>query len=391
MTITNDHWTLRTDPNDSLVKELLQAQESLLLQSILKGHTGFRLYADHAEHPDQAVVWDLGHNLHVYVRQGSRPEASLEALVYGQIRQAADSKEQLLDFEIQPFAGTDLKQIAAGFTQHPLMPTDRTFYIADPSVELAGGEPAPADGCTVAAVDAALLDSKYDNVEEIAALIDENWVSRELFLRHGVGSCVIQGAAIVSWCVSDYVVDHRCEVGVETDEDHQRQGYALLAVRHLLGQCKERLVQQVGWHCRNDNVASMKLAEKAGFQLSKPYLSLHGWFNPFDHLLVSGYYHLTQTGHYEQAGRFYDSAFRLAEQEQDSLRTDIFNGPARKWCYYSAACCWSLAGDGARAIGLLEDAIREGWTDAGQLQQDDRLRHAQQQPAWDRLLVGLTG
>lgn len=389
--ITKEEWTLRTQAGEQPVQELLHGQESLLLQSILKGHTGFRLYTDHSEKPNLAVVWDLGHNLHVYARPGHRSGASLESLIYDQIRQAADSQDGLLDFEIQAFQGTELEQIGASFTQHPLMPTDRSFYTLNPSATPSSDHVIAADGCSIVPIDAELLAAtELDNLDEVTALIEENWLSRNLFLQHGIGSCVIKGDAIISWCISDYVVDQRCEVGVETDEDYQRQGYALLAVLHLLEQCRKLDIQQVGWHCRKDNVGSMKLAEKAGFTLAKPYVSLHGWFNAFDHLLVNGHYHLTQSGNYEQAGQFYDTAFHKANQEQDALQTDIFNGPTRKWCYYSAACSWSLAGNGQRAIELLEEAIREGWTDAGHLQKDNRLQEAQELPAWGQMLAGIS-
>ena len=58
-------------------------------------------------------------------------------------------------------------------------------------------------------------------------------------------------------------------------------------VQEVIKCCKEMKIKRVGWNCREDNVASYKLAEKVGFTKQDNYNCYHGWYNKVDNYLIN--------------------------------------------------------------------------------------------------------
>ena len=51
----------------------------------------------------------------------------------------------------------------------------------------------------------------------------------------GFGFCLVnKDNRIISWCISDWVTDEKTEIGVGTDENFRRRGYATLVVNATL-------------------------------------------------------------------------------------------------------------------------------------------------------------
>ena len=57
-----------------------------------------------------------------------------------------------------------------------------------------------------------------------------------------------------------------CDVGILISPEHGGKGYATEAVLKLLEYLKENKYHRVGWNSWDGNIASMRLAEKCGFQ-----------------------------------------------------------------------------------------------------------------------------
>ena len=95
--------------------------------------------------------------------------------------------------------------------------------------------------------------------------------SVEDFLRRSFGLCPLYANEVAGWCMSEYNVGDRCEIGIATAEKHQRKGIATLVTRSFLAEAHRRGYNRVGWDCWTRNVASVATARKAGFTLVEEY------------------------------------------------------------------------------------------------------------------------
>jgi len=103
----------------------------------------------------------------------------------------------------------------------------------------------------------------YDLREEI----ESDWGSLENFLADGYGYCVIDQKenALASWAVIGNIARSCAELGIDTINEYQRQGLAHIVAFQMIS-----ISYQKGftphWYCFQNNVASVKLAEKVNFQ-----------------------------------------------------------------------------------------------------------------------------
>ena len=91
------------------------------------------------------------------------------------------------------------------------------------------------------------------------------------FLAHSFGLCPVHSNEVAGWCMSEYNVGDRCEIGIATAEKHQRQGIATLTTWFFLAEAYRRGYRHVGWDCWARNVPSVATARKAGFTLVEEY------------------------------------------------------------------------------------------------------------------------
>jgi RimJ/RimL family protein N-acetyltransferase len=125
-----------------------------------------------------------------------------------------------------------------------------------------GGLP---DGFEIRSIDKELLET-CEWKEEIESFCG----SMENFLSHGFGVCLMRGSEIISESYAPFVGVHNVEIGSVTREAHRGQGYAAITCAHLIQACLERGLQPY-WSCDADNLASVNLARKLGFQNGREY------------------------------------------------------------------------------------------------------------------------
>jgi RimJ/RimL family protein N-acetyltransferase len=121
----------------------------------------------------------------------------------------------------------------------------------------------------VAEVNEALLANTA--LENHAALVEECCSERpsvEDFLAKSFGLCLIKDGALVGWCLSEYNNSQGCEVGIEINEDYQKQGLGSALASAFAQLAQERGIKRIGWHCWKDNLPSVALAKKLGFELA---------------------------------------------------------------------------------------------------------------------------
>jgi GNAT superfamily N-acetyltransferase len=128
------------------------------------------------------------------------------------------------------------------------------------------------EGFRLAAVDASLVDDPA--LEHKEALREEMCSERASvvdFLAKSFGLVLLHEHAVAGWCLSEYNLGHRCEVGIAVDEPFRRRGLATLLGRAFARQSLAAGVSEIGWHCRRDNAASCATARALGFTLMHEY------------------------------------------------------------------------------------------------------------------------
>jgi GNAT superfamily N-acetyltransferase len=95
--------------------------------------------------------------------------------------------------------------------------------------------------------------------------------SAEDFLARSYGYALLQDANIAGWCLSEYNLGMRCEVGIATLEGHQRRGLATASGLAFLELARQHGMRRIGWHCWARNLASARTAERLGFHLVREY------------------------------------------------------------------------------------------------------------------------
>lgn len=91
------------------------------------------------------------------------------------------------------------------------------------------------------------------------------WESPHAFLEKGFGFWLMKGEDIVSECSSVFSCDAAVEINIHTEEKYQRQGFAKITASAFVEECLARGLRP-NWECWWDNVPSVSLAQKLGFE-----------------------------------------------------------------------------------------------------------------------------
>ena len=121
-------------------------------------------------------------------------------------------------------------------------------------------------GFTMRRVDAQLLAEGLQHTEDLVEEIHSESPSVDDFLRNKFGYCVQLGNTVVGWCLSEYNRPGHCELGIETLEGYRRRGIATLTASAVIEYALAQDITDIGWHCWANNVASIAVATKVGFE-----------------------------------------------------------------------------------------------------------------------------
>jgi len=127
------------------------------------------------------------------------------------------------------------------------------------------------DGFSIQSITPEFLSSGMNGLEAMREEMCSERASVDDFLARSFGLCPVHENEIVGWCMSEYNVGDRCEIGIATAPEHQRKGIATLATDRFLVEAHRRGYSRVGWDCWSRNEASAAMARKAGFNLIEEY------------------------------------------------------------------------------------------------------------------------
>jgi RimJ/RimL family protein N-acetyltransferase len=95
--------------------------------------------------------------------------------------------------------------------------------------------------------------------------LNEYWGSVSNFLENGFGYCLLHNDTVVSECISIFTSPQFAEIDIATQNKYRGMGLARNVAVIFIEHCIEKNMKPK-WDCDVNNLASIKLAEKLGFE-----------------------------------------------------------------------------------------------------------------------------
>lgn len=221
-------------------------------------------------------------------------------------------------------------------------------------------------------VNAALLaDTSLTNLDYVTDEMVSERPSVEDFLENSFGVCVVHENEIVGWCMSEYNIGTRCELGIEISERFLRRGLATAVASVIMREAARRGYTEIGWVCDVDNQPSMALAQKLGFSMRCADDTYFAYFDTALNQGMNGNVQLRQQN-YQEAVVWYE---RAASQE---------NPPV--WLLWNTAVAWANLGNKAKTFAYLNQLADMGFDNRAFLETSAHFRAYHRTPAWAALL-----
>ncbi|MCA9978431.1 MAG: GNAT family N-acetyltransferase, partial [Anaerolineales bacterium] len=255
---------------------------------------------------------------------------------------------------------------SALFSGKQLIRRQRQYFELD--ARQFSSEPILPDGYHLLPVDADLLAQTHlQNMDWLKEEMVSERPSLDDFLAKSFGVCAIHADKIVGWCLSEYNCGPRCEIGIATDEAHQRKGLATAMATAVIQHALSQGIHQIGWLCWADNTPSSATARKLGFQLIAEMPAFPTFFDDVIHFGVQGNLCFS-AGDFEQAVDWYERA--------------VAAGAAPVWVQWNAACANGRLGRETAVIHHLQEAIAAGFDDWERLHNSPHLAAIRETAVW---------
>ncbi|YCI78741.1 GNAT family N-acetyltransferase [Bacillus sp. R1-10] len=109
-----------------------------------------------------------------------------------------------------------------------------------------------------------------ESLEFNESYYNEYWGSVSNFLENGFGYCLLHNDTVVSECTSIFSSSHFAEIDIATQNKYRGMGLAQNVAEIFIEHCIERTLKP-NWDCDVNNFASIKLAERLGFENPMEY------------------------------------------------------------------------------------------------------------------------
>jgi RimJ/RimL family protein N-acetyltransferase len=227
------------------------------------------------------------------------------------------------------------------------------------------------EGFALLPVDTALtVQAQLENLDELLEEMCSERPTVEDFLAQSFGFCVRHADALVSWCLSEYNTDGRCEVGIATVGEYQRRGLGTVTALALVEHALQNGYHEVGWHCWSQNVPSGALALRSGFAHVRDYPVYLCAFELGVQFAMHGYEH-TQQKEFSDALAWYEKAFAA--------------GKAPAWAHVEAARSLVKLDQPDGAVDQLAQARESGFGGMEYVQRDPDFTPLHSHPGWAAL------
>jgi GNAT superfamily N-acetyltransferase len=264
---------------EEYVKYFPGSQPDMVLASVVEGNTEAQLW--YTSQPDNNVVcllWDKGNNVFYLSGQLVLSETikDLASLINTYVKEKA-IKEGLSYFKVKTLSSSLENSITDIFQNIPLHKTNKLFYTFRAKRIMTIPNPR-SEGIQYHPIDADFLEEgQFKNNHFVKSEIEWMWPSLERFREKGFGTAAVIDASIICWCTAEYVSKSKCGIGIEVVDEFQNKGIATATAAHFLEHCMNQNIV-ANWECDKDNIGSVRVAEKVGFEKTEETVFWNGQF-----------------------------------------------------------------------------------------------------------------
>ncbi|MGD2248851.1 MAG: GNAT family N-acetyltransferase [Candidatus Methanofastidiosia archaeon] len=261
-------YTLPESAYDKVRKMFNDKKFNIRVMSVIERNTKGRIWVDNIKNPSSALVWSyfdifsLGGNekneqfnyaLEQFILENIVPEAQSIGLHY---------------FAVQLHPVDTWEKIIREIFARPLeINYEYCFAFNYGLYQKFSRVNTPSHGVLVQ-VDADFLEKGVTN--PLRTEITETWDSLDAFMQKGVGVCLVLHDEIVCRCISRHVAGNHHNMSIFTAKEHRKRGFATLTAQTFIDICLSRGLIPV-WMADEDNTASIRIAEKLGFEKTGKY------------------------------------------------------------------------------------------------------------------------
>ena len=227
------------------------------------------------------------------------------------------------------------------------------------------------DGYEIIPMETGLLEQENLQIPPQVKTTLETWLTIEDQRFQDFGFVVVHHNQIVSWATVDFVSSKAGDLGFETLPDFQRRGLGSLVAAAALEHGLEMGIE-IHWTCANDNIGSLRTAEKLGLVCERGYTMYLFALDSLEHLAQLAYSFLSR-GEYQHAIDCYE---RLFAQKAD----------VPSWAYFDTAQAWASLGEGEKALKYLRLASKSGWPAVEETTQAPEFQFLHNLPEWQEII-----
>lgn len=361
----------------------------LITTAVIEGTSPGRIWVDNADHPEIAFLISPEGYFVAGTSSNTEFNVSLKTLLTSTIIPERSKKgEQYIALHYHPdtWESTIERMLEE---KVPLKSCGYFFKLSE--LKVTDWKERIPPGFQMVQVDRNFLKrTDLKNHDTITDHIESHFNSPQDFLQHGIGFCLVHGDIIVSWSLADCVSGISCEIGIATDEEYRRQGFAAITAAATVEYCLSNNFTEIGWHTGTANIGSVKMAEKVGFVKRKDEKSYFSWFHKIDNFIEHGFCSWLN-GQYKESAQWYERAIAVTESgEYQSFQIPLYHS-AQAICFY-AACSWAMAEEIELSFRNLYKAakdVKNSRQFAERLKTSESLRYLQGTEEWEKLIETL--
>lgn len=358
-------------------------QWNLITQAVIEGTSPGRIYVDRVVEPQTAFMCSVeGYYLAGY--DGNEAfNTSLNKLILEGLFAGDTVRRDETDVAIGFHPDSWKEKMPVIFRRRNPLVTTRRHYVCKAKPD-AWQEQVP-EGFQIRRLDDELFRIPGVQIpEHVTEWMTTNWGSIEAFMERGFGFCTLHGKRVVSWSIADCVSSDACEIGIHTADDYRRRGLATLTATAAVDYALSNGLKQVGWHCDENNLGSIGVAEKAGFKLERKYVQYYACANEAHHLEETAAAHF-RAKRYREAIGAYARFFATPPDKLPPWLREILPQELGVH-YFRVAFAHAALGEETSALNYLEQAVDHGWLHMDFLMRCQEFASLHETPQWDRIL-----
>jgi RimJ/RimL family protein N-acetyltransferase len=187
-----------------------------------------------------------------------------------------------------------------------------------------------------------------------------------------VGFVALKGKEICAWATVDAIANGMGDAGLVTQEPYRRKGLAAATTTAAVEQAFSQGIKTVHWTCQEQNIGSIKTAEKLGFEYHSDYEIYMLEFDEF--------WYLAQLAPMKLKEKKYQEALDIYQQALG------INSDPPPGVYFSMARAQTGLGDADGAFKSLHALAKSGWKELGKLKETSEFERLYEDPQWEEVL-----